>query len=94
DDFRFPTETPIRVRERVVMNDPGRRNGTLRVWIAIEDKPAKLMVDRADMEWRSADSFGVDSIYFETFHGGGDASWAPARACAADFADFRIESGK
>lgn len=84
-DFRFPTDAPVKVRIAVSMNAPGRRNGTLRVWI--DDK---LLVERTDMEWRTVDSFGVDGLYFETFHGGGDSSWAPTRPCWVEFAEMRV----
>jgi hypothetical protein len=84
-DFRFPTETPVKVRITVMMNTVGKRDGVLRVWI--DEKP---MVERPDMEWRTVDSFGVDGLYFETFHGGGDASWAPTRACWAEFAGMKV----
>ena len=47
-----------------------------------------------DMEWRTVDMFGVDSLYFETFHGGGDASWAPVRKCWADFGNIRVDGRK
>jgi len=87
-DFRFPTDTPIKVRLAVTMNTSGNRDGTLRVWIN-----EKLLVERTDMEWRSVDTFGVDGLYFETFHGGGDNSWAPTRACWAEFAEIRIGNG-
>jgi len=84
-DFHFPTETPIQVRISVTMNTVGKRDGSLRVWI-----DEKIMVERTDMEWRTVDSFGVDGFYFETFHGGGDASWAPTRKCWAEFAEMEI----
>jgi hypothetical protein len=84
-DFRFPTDTPVKVRIAVTMNTPGKRDGTLRVWI--DDKP---VVERTDMEWRSVDTFGVDGLYFETFHGGGDKSWAPTRPCWVEFAEMRV----
>ncbi len=85
DDFRFPTDAPVKVRLAVSMNTPGKRDGTLRVWI-----DNKTMVERSDMEWRSADTFGVDSLYFETFHGGGDKSWAPNRPCWAEFGEIGV----
>lgn len=85
DDFRFPTDAPVKVRLAVSMNTPGKRDGTLRVWI--DDK---AMVQRTDLEWRSADTFGVDSLYFETFHGGGDKSWAPTRPCWAEFREISV----
>ncbi|WP_395752977.1 polysaccharide lyase [Prosthecobacter sp.] len=84
-DFRFPTGTKVKVRIAVTMNAPGKRDGTLRVWI-----DEKAVVERTDMEWRTVGSFGVDGLYFETFHGGGDASWAPTRACWAEFAEMKV----
>jgi hypothetical protein len=85
ENFRFPTETPVQVRIAVTMNAVGKRDGSLRVWIN-----DKLMVKRSDMEWRTVDSYGVDGLYFETFHGGGDASWAPTHACWAEFAAMKV----
>ena len=84
-DFRFPTDTPVKVRLAVSMNTPGKRNGALRVWI-----DEKLLVERSDMEWRSVDSYGVDGLYFETFHGGGHKSWAPTKPCWAEFGELRL----
>jgi len=84
-DFRFPTDALVKVRLAVSMNTPGKRNGALRVWI-----DEKLLVERSDMEWRSVDSFGVDGLYFETFHGGGDRSWAPTKPCWAEFGELRL----
>lgn len=89
-DFRFPTNSPVQVRIQVGMNTPGQRDGTLRVWITTESAPARLMVDRADLEWRDDASFGVDSLYFETFHGGSDESWAPTRPTWAEFGGFKL----
>jgi hypothetical protein len=84
-DFRFPTDTPVKVRLAVRMNTPAKRDGALRVWI-----DEKVLVEQSDMEWRSVDSFGVDGLYFETFHGGGDKSWAPTKPCWVEFAELRV----
>ena len=91
-DFRFPTETPIRVRMRVTMNDPGKRNGKLHVWITPGTDAEQLVVSRTNIEWRSVDTFGVDSVYFETFHGGSDKTWAPTKQCSAEFGEMRVDS--
>lgn len=88
EDFRFQEETDIRVRMRVTMNDPGKRNGAIRVWIRQGDGEELEVVNRGDLEWRSTDAFAIDSIYFETFHGGSDSSWAPSKPCHAEFGSF------
>lgn len=93
DDFRFPTETAIRVRMRVTMNEPGRKNGKIQVWIRTGDDetaPEREVVHRTDLEWRSVPAFGVDSLYFETFYGGSDKSWAPQQASWAEFGEISV----
>lgn len=91
DDFHFPTETPVRVRIRVSMNDVGKRNGKLYVWIRTGESPEQLLISRTDMEWRSVSTFGVDSVYFETFHGGSDKTWAPTKPCWAEFGEMGVD---
>lgn len=95
-DFRFPEDTDVQVRMEVRMNTPGKRDGVLRVWVAAGNEGGngvaeKLVVERTDMEWRTVATFGVDSLYFETFHGGNDASWAPQKPCWAEFGGMRVE---
>jgi hypothetical protein len=38
-------------------------------------------------------TYGIDTLYFSTFFGGGDQSWAPASAQIADFDDFIVSTG-
>lgn len=91
EDFRFPMDTAVSVRLAVSMNTPGNKDGMLRVWATITGQDEKLMVEKKDMEWRTVDSFGVDGLYFETFHGGGDKSWAPTRPCFVEFAEMSVQ---
>jgi hypothetical protein len=90
-DFRFPRGEPIGVRIAVWMNAPGRRDGRLRVWITLPGQSERQVVRHDDLEWRSVATFGVDGLYFETFHGGNDLSWAPQRACYADFTSLQVD---
>ena len=94
EDFRFPPGKPVQVRIAVVMNTGGQRDGTLRVWTTLAGQGERLVVERTDMEWRSAETFNVDSLYFETFHGGNDSSWAPTRPCYAEFSGFEVVKAK
>jgi hypothetical protein len=92
-DFRFPRDQPIYVRMRVEMNDPGKKNGKLYVWISLKERgKEQLVVQRTDLSWRKAATFGVDSLYFETFHGGSDTSWSPLQPCHAEFGEFRVDT--
>lgn len=89
EDFRFPVGQTIAVRLAVSMNDPAGSDGTLAVWITLPGQSPRQVVDHRNLRWRTTEAFGVDSLYFETFHGGSDNSWAPKNTCWAEFADFQ-----
>lgn len=91
EDFRYPTNTDIAVRMKIAMNTPGRRDGKLRVWIASDGSLNEtLVVTRDDIEWRSVADFGVDSVLFQTFHGGRDTTWAPSKDCWTEFSAITV----
>lgn len=85
DEFRFKRANVHEIRIRVDMNKAGKKDGQLRVWI-----DGDLLVERINLQWRKKSDYGVDSILFNTFHGGGDAGWAPDRDVWADFAGFKV----
>lgn len=89
-DFRFPTGQPVEVRLALTLNHPGEKNGGIRVWITLPGQPERLVAQRAGLRWRAVDSILVDSIYFETFHGGGDTTWAPTAPCWTEFTRIRV----
>lgn len=88
DDVRFPTDVPVRLRIRVTLNKPGQRDGTLDLWVGLPGADERHVVTRSDVEWRSRPDILVDGLLFETFHGGGDRSWAPGRPCSTVFRDI------
>lgn len=91
DDFRFPTKSEVMVRLRVTLNTPGRRDGRLDVWIRrASDVAERNVVQRSDMEWRSDPAMAIDGVLFETFHGGGDRTWAPQRPSSSTFSGITI----
>jgi hypothetical protein len=93
DDFRFPTKSNVMVRLRVTLNTPGRRDGRLDVWIRrSSDDAERKVVQRSDMEWRSDPTMSIDGVLFETFHGGGDRTWAPQRPSSSTFSAIVIST--
>lgn len=91
EDFRFRKDLDISVRMSIEMNTPGRKDGKLRVHIRPQPgSERRLVVDRDNIEWRTTMDFAVDSIQFETFHGGGNKSWAPSRSCFTEFAAISL----
>ena len=85
DDFRFVPGKATTIRLRVEMNAAGKKNGQLRIWA-----DERLVVEKTDLQWRRGTTYGVDSVLFNTFHGGGDASWAPVRDVWAEFSAFQV----
>ncbi len=74
------------VAHRLVMNTAGQHDGILQAWF-----DGELVLDLSDFLYRATGAtYGIDALYFSTFFGGSDASWAPETAQIADFDDFVI----
>lgn len=70
------------------MGTRGQANGVMQAWID------GSMALNGSLKWRGANaSYGIDHLYFSTFFGGGDQSWAPTSQQQADFDDFVVADG-
>jgi hypothetical protein len=77
------------VEHHLVMNTLGESDGVLEAWV-----DGTLVVQRLDMVWRGPGAtYAIDALYFSTFFGGGDSSWAPATAQVIDFDDLVVADG-
>ncbi len=85
-EARFARGQWHQVVHRLRMNTPGVRDGILQAWF-----DHALVLDEQAFYYRvPGATFGIDSLYFSTFFGGSDSTWAPASAQVADFDDFLI----
>ena len=82
---RFQPGAWHRVVHRVTMNTPGHADGVLQAWF-----DGKLVLDLRDRVWRLDARVHVDALYFSTFFGGNDPSWAASRDETIDFDDFVV----
>ena len=73
------------IEQEVVLNDPGRRDGRIRVWL-----DEREVLSQADVEFRTANELKIEGVFFSTFFGGSDASWATPTDTTIDFADFEV----
>ena len=73
------------LEQRVVLNAPGSDDGRLTVWV-----DGHLLVDERALRYRTTDSLQIRGIFFSTFFGGGDPTWATPRDVHADFAAFAL----
>lgn len=67
----------------VVLNRPAAADGVLRAWA-----DGQLMVEETGVTFRTVEALTVRGIFFSTFFGGSDPSWASPRDQHADFALF------
>ena len=86
-DWLFSTGAWHAIEQEVVLNQPGLADGSITVWY---DGTQVYRV--SGLTFRSAASLEIQGLFFSTFYGGDDPSWAPNRTTAADFADFRVAS--
>jgi hypothetical protein len=60
-------------------------------YLRVDYQPGEIGPEENGCGWRSVPTFGVDSIDFETFHGGSNKSWAPKKASWAEFGAISLE---
>lgn len=86
--WRFTPGRWQRITQRVVLNTPGRSNGTLTVWL-----DGRRVFSTSTLNFRNRPDVHVDGLFFSTFFGGGDKSWASPDDQYADFAGFTLGPG-
>lgn len=84
DLFYFEPGRWYTIKQYIEMNDPGIRNGKIRVWI-----DGKQVLDYKYARFRSTESLGINLFYFSTFFGGGTSEWAPTKDEYIFFDDVR-----
>ena len=76
------------IRQRVQLNTPDGEDGRITVW-----QDDRLVLDRGGLEFRSTDQLRIDGLFFSTFFGGDDPSWASPVDQQVDFAEFTLTEG-
>lgn len=75
------------IEQAVVLNDPGQKNGRIQVWF-----DGKQVLNQRQLTFRTTDRLKIEGIFFSTFFGGDDPSWATPKEVYVDFADFSISN--
>jgi hypothetical protein len=71
------------IEQELVLNTPGKADGQVRVWL-----DGRKVYETDALLFRSVPTLQIEGIFFSTFFGGGDVSWAPSRDLFADFSAF------
>jgi hypothetical protein len=83
--WTWPTGIWTQVEQHVRLNTPDHADGQVQVWLN-----GNLAFDQTGLTYRTTTRLKIDGLFFSTFFGGGDASWATPRDQYADFADFEL----
>jgi len=85
--WTWPAGRWVQVVQHVRLNTPGRADGVLDVWFQ-----GKQVLHRTDITYRTTRDLRIDGLFFSSFFGGGDRSWATPKDQYADFADVHLSA--
>ncbi len=83
--WQFKPGVWYRLEQEVILNQPGLANGQVRVWL-----DGQQVLNKTGLMFRSTDQLKINGIFFSTFFGGNDKSWATPRDVHVDFANFAV----
>ncbi|MBD2104721.1 polysaccharide lyase [Leptolyngbya sp. FACHB-261] len=86
-NWRFQPNRWYRLEQAVVLNKPNVKDGVIRVWV-----DGKLVLSENDLLFRTTSDLKIEGIFFSTFFGGNDRTWATPSSTYADFADFAVSA--
>jgi hypothetical protein len=75
------------IDQRVQLNTPGRDDGEIAV-----RQDGRLVLRQTGLEFRTTDRLRIEGLFFSTFFGGADPSWATPVDQHVDFADFTLST--
>ena len=71
------------LEQELILNTPGQGDGLVRVWL-----DGRKVFEAGGLLFRTVPALQIEGVFFSTFFGGGDVSWAPSRELFADFSAF------
>ncbi|WP_254012077.1 polysaccharide lyase [Limnofasciculus baicalensis] len=84
-NWRFQPGVWYKIEQEVTLNQPGKADGRVRVWL-----DNRLVLEQGGLTFRTVNTLKIEGIFFSTFFGGEDTTWAPSKDVSADFADFKV----
>ena len=75
------------VVHEIKMNTPGQNDGHVTCWF-----DGVKALEAEAMRFRDIADFGIDGLYFSTFFGGSNSTWATSKDETVLFDDFHIEA--
>ena len=87
-NWRFTAGVWHSIEQEVTLNTPGKADGRIRVWF--DDR---RVLQQDGVVFRTAWELKIEGIFFSTFFGGDDPSWATPATTHVDFASFAVGTG-
>jgi len=84
-DWLWPLGRWTCVEQDVRLNEPGSKDGS----VTVQLDGAKVLTSDG-LEFRTIGRLGIEGVFFSTFFGGSDPSWATPRRQYAEFAAFEV----
>jgi hypothetical protein len=73
------------IHQRVLLNRPDAADGRVLIW-----QDGRLVLDASGLRFRTTGELRIDGLFFSTFFGGSDSTWASPMDQYTDFAGFRL----
>jgi hypothetical protein len=83
--FRFQPGSWQCLEQELALNTPGRGDGIVRVWL--DGRP---VFAQEGLIFRTVATLRIEGVFFSTFFGGNDSSWASTADTHTDFGDFAV----
>ncbi|HEV7788961.1 MAG TPA: hypothetical protein VGP05_08110 [Pseudonocardia sp.] len=83
--WTFSTGDWNQIAQHVELNTPGQANGSVTVWLNDSE-----VFHQSGLIYRSSADLHIDGVFFSTFFGGEDTTWASPADQYADFAGFTL----
>ncbi|GAB3365878.1 polysaccharide lyase [Modestobacter lapidis] len=87
--WTWPRGDWVCVEQHVALNDPDRDDGSVTVWLDGEE-----VFTEDGLRYRAVEDLKIDGVFFSTFFGGADPSWASPKDQYADFAAFALSADR
>ncbi|ORX55639.1 hypothetical protein DM01DRAFT_1335027 [Hesseltinella vesiculosa] len=87
--IQFKTATWTTLEIYVKINDASSSNGLLQVW-----QDGNIVINRNDMRYRTTNAIAATSLFFSTFYGGSDPSYAAATNTYTYFKNIQYSTGQ
>lgn len=84
-NWRFQPGVWYHLEQEVTLNQPGQSDGRIRVWV--NGTPA---LDQQGLTFRTVSDLKIEGLFFSTFFGGSDSTWATPKQVYSDFANFAV----